>query len=57
MSDGATTDGAVPRHEPIGVSAESTVVAELVPDPAHEVGYQSEADLERAFIALLREQA
>ncbi|MGB3955249.1 MAG: type I restriction endonuclease subunit R [Brooklawnia sp.] len=43
--------------EPIAISAESTVVAEFVPDPAVQDGYQSEADLERAFIALLQEQA
>ncbi len=43
--------------EPIAISAESTVVAEFVPDPASQTGYQSEADLERAFIALLEEQA
>ena len=44
-------------YEPIALSAESTVVAEFVPDPARQDGYQSEADLERAFIALLQEQA
>ncbi len=51
------TDGAPPRYEPIAVSSESTVVAEFVADPAQEMGYQSEADLERAFIDLLGEQA
>jgi len=51
------TDGAPPRYEPIAVSSESTVVAEFVADPAQETGYQSDADLERAFIDLLREQA
>ena len=51
------TDGAPPRYEPIAVSSESTVVAEFVADAAQEAGYQSEADLERAFIDLLGEQA
>ncbi len=48
----------IPTHyEPIVVSAESTVVAEFTPDAASEVAYQSEADLERAFIKLLQSQA
>jgi type I restriction enzyme R subunit len=51
------SDGSAPRYEPIAISSESTVVAEFVADPAEETGYQSEADLERAFIALLQEQA
>jgi type I restriction enzyme R subunit len=51
------TDGAAPRYEPIAVSSESTVVAEFIPDPSQETGYQSEAELERTFIELLREQA
>ncbi len=51
------TDGSAPRYEPIAVSSESTVVAEFVADPSQETGYQSEAELERAFIGLLREQA
>ncbi len=33
------------------------MVAEFVPDPANQAGYQSEADLEQALIALLQEQA
>ena len=45
------------RYEPIAMSSESTVVAEFVPDPTKESGYQSEADLERALIAMLQEQA
>ncbi|MCZ7628936.1 MAG: type I restriction endonuclease subunit R [Microthrixaceae bacterium] len=57
MSLRTTTDGAAPRYEPIAISAESTVVAEFVPDPSADAGYQSEADLERAFVALLQEQA
>jgi len=48
----------IPTHyEPIVVSAESTVVAEFIPDAATEVSYQSEADLEREFIRLLNSQA
>jgi type I restriction enzyme R subunit len=31
------------RYEPIAVSAESTVVAEFIPDAASETAYQSEA--------------
>ena len=45
------------RFEPIVVSAESTVVAEFVPDATSEVAYQSEADLERELIKLLQSQA
>lgn len=45
------------RYEPIAVSQESTVVAEFVPDADKDTGYQSEADLENEFIALLKEQA
>jgi type I restriction enzyme R subunit len=44
-------------YEPIALSAESTVVAEFVPEPAAQAAYQSEADLERTFLALLVEQA
>ncbi len=48
----------IPTHfEPIVVSAESTVVAEFIPDAASEAAYQSEADLEREFIKLLQSQA
>ncbi len=45
------------RFEPIAFSSESTVVAEFVADAANDASYQSEADLERAFIALLQGQA
>ena len=45
------------RFEPISVSDESTVVAEFVPDPSKESGYQSEAELEAAFVKLLQGQA
>lgn len=48
-------------HSPISIlaaSQESTVVAEFVPEPGvREAGYQSEAALERAFIAQLQKQA
>ena len=48
--DGA---GGASRFEPIAVSDESTVVAEFVADPSRRDGYQSEAELEAAFIAQL----
>ena len=52
MSEGGGT-----RYEPIAFSADSTVVAEFVPDPAAAASYQSEADLEREFIKTLKGQA
>ena len=46
------------RYEVISSSDESTVVAEFVPErAAREPAYQSEAELERAFIKQLRLQA
>ncbi|WP_372466603.1 type I restriction endonuclease subunit R [Microbacterium maritypicum] len=45
------------KYDPIAVSAESTVVAEYVPDSAQAAAYQSEADLEREMIRLLQSQA
>ncbi len=45
------------RCEAIALSRESTVVAEFVPDPSPETAYQSEAQLEQAFIELLQSQA
>ena len=45
------------HYDPIAVSAESTVVAEYVVDPARAETYQSEADLERELIATLTQQA
>ncbi|MFK4759749.1 type I restriction endonuclease subunit R [Microbacterium sp. ZW T5_45] len=45
------------KYEPIAVSAESTVVAEYVPDSAQATAYQSEADLEREMIRQLQSQA
>ena len=52
MSEGKPT-----RYEPIAVSAESTVVAEFIPEPASATAYQSEAELEREFIKILQSQA
>jgi len=45
------------RYDPIAVSAESTVVAEWVPEAVEETAYQSEAALERELIKLLQSQA
>jgi len=46
------------RYEPIALSEESTVVAELEPsEVVREAHYQSEADLERDFIRRLQDQA
>jgi type I restriction enzyme R subunit len=48
-----------PRYEPVALSSESTVVAEYLPDAAGaaDAGYQSEAELEKAFIRQLQAQA
>jgi type I restriction enzyme, R subunit len=47
------------RYEPIALSNESTVVAEFVPEflGVREAAYQSEAELEKAFIKQLHAQA
>ena len=45
------------RIEPIALSNESTVVAEFLPDRVRETAYQSEAELEKAFIKQLQLQA
>ncbi len=45
------------RYEPIALNPESTVVAEFFPDTSTETRYQSEAELEKAFLDLLRSQA
>lgn len=45
------------RYDPIVVSPASTVVSEYVPDVTRRVDHQSEADLEREFIAQLGKQA
>jgi type I restriction enzyme R subunit len=47
----------VQRFDPIAVSSDSTVVAEYSDSERKATAYQSEAELERAFIALLKEQA
>jgi len=47
----------VQRFDPIAVSSESTVVAEYSESERKATAYQSESDLENAFIALLKEQA
>ncbi|MEV7631902.1 type I restriction endonuclease subunit R [Microbacterium sp. NPDC089318] len=50
--------GSTPRrYEPIAVSAESTVVAEYVPDAHKAAAYQSESALEQEMIRLLQSQA
>ena len=45
------------RYAPIALSDESTVVAEFVAEAVREPVYQSEAELERTFIAQLQTQA
>jgi type I restriction enzyme R subunit len=45
------------RYDPIVVSAETTVVSEFEPQLVRRVEHQSEADLEREFIAQLSAQA
>ncbi|MDP9379332.1 MAG: type I restriction endonuclease subunit R [Chloroflexota bacterium] len=45
------------QYDAVAVSAESTVVAEFVPNAQTATTYQSEADLEREFIRLLQSQA
>jgi len=44
-------------YAPIAVSAESTVVAEYVPDARSEAAYQSESALEQELVRLLGSQA
>jgi len=51
------TEASARRFEPIAASAESTVVAEYVPEPGQEAAYQSESALEKEMIRLLRAQA
>jgi type I restriction enzyme R subunit len=43
--------------EPIAISSESTVVAEFEKETKSSESYQSEDQLEKAFIGLLKEQA
>ena len=52
MSEGKQT-----HYAPVAVSAQSTVVAEFIPEPTDSSGYQSEAQLEAEFIKILRSQA
>mgnify|MGYP000290576249 CR=1 FL=1 len=51
------SQGGSMQYEPIAVSSESTVVAEFETKTRDSSAYQSEAQLEDAFIALLKEQA
>ena len=51
------SQGGSMQYEPIAVSSESTVVAEFEAKTRDSSAYQSEAELENAFIGLLREQA
>lgn len=51
------TDAPGRKFDPIAISAESTVVAEYVPETSDSIAYQSEAALENQFIALLESQA
>lgn len=52
-----TSDSTPRRYEPIAVSAESTVVAEFISEVGGQAAYQSEAELEKEFIAQLQAQA
>jgi type I restriction enzyme R subunit len=45
------------KFEAIAVTSESTVVAEYQEDARKDVAYQSEAQLEKAFVNLLQDQA
>ncbi len=45
------------RYEAIAISSESTVVAEYLPDENRESAFQTEAQLEKAFIKQLQSQA
>ena len=54
---GMSEDPTPYRIEPIALSGESTVVAEFVFDEVRETAYQSEAELEKAFIEQLQLQA
>jgi type I restriction enzyme R subunit len=51
------SEAKAPRYQPIATSSESTVVAEFVADTSPEATYQSETDLEREFLKLLKAQA
>ncbi len=47
----------VRKYEPIAISSESTVVAQFDAETKRQTSYQSEAQLEQAFIDLLKDQA
>ncbi|WP_417562359.1 type I restriction endonuclease subunit R [Microbacterium sp.] len=51
------TDAPARHYDPIAVSAESTVVAEYVPQPGTDTRHQTEAELERQLIGILQSQA
>lgn len=51
------TEAQTTGYEAIAASSESTVVAEFALDGGESAGYQSEAELERAFIEMLGTQA
>ena len=51
------TDDPISRYDVIVSSPESTVVSEYAADTARQTSYQSEADLEQAFIKQLENQA
>ena len=51
------SDASPRKYEPIAVSAESTVVAEYIPDAHASAAYQSESALEQELIRLLQSQA
>ena len=46
-----------PNLEPIAITSENTVVAEVDPKAAKAKPYESESELEAAFIQLLQDQA
>jgi type I restriction enzyme R subunit len=47
----------VRKYEPIAISSESTVVAQFDAETKRQTSYQSETQLEQAFIDLLKDQA
>jgi type I restriction enzyme, R subunit len=51
------SEGIPRKYDPIAVSAESTVVAEYIPDAQVSAAYQSESALEQELIRLLESQA
>ena len=51
------SDAPARKYDPIAISSESTVVAEYVPESQDATAYQSEGELEREMIRLLKTQA